>query len=232
LSLISAAALVVSSIGMASVQAADSDHSLVYGPHSHPYGVSLQGWTETFWQRVMSVPLDKNPLADPTGADCAQGQPHSEVWFLSGAFPPATTAVRSCTVPRHRALVIPLASYLNDYPCPDPAFQPAPGQSLGQFLTAGAKEVIDPIDTLTLTIDGTPVTGLFDYRSTTRLFMFTGDTSLQAIDGCVTGHRQPGVADGYTIVVKPLPAGVHSIVFTTNAPAGPSRSFTYTITVS
>jgi hypothetical protein len=232
MSLVSAAALVVSLTSMASAQAAESNRSPVYGPHAHPYGSSLQGWAERFWQRVMDVPLDHNPLADPTGANCAQGQPDSQVWYLSVAFAPTTTAVRSCTVPRHRALVIPMASYLNDYPCPDPSFQPAPGQTLEQFLTAGANQVIDPIDEITLTIDGTPVTGLLNYRSTTHLFTFTGDASLQATDSCITGKRQPGVADGYTVVVKPLTTGVHSIVFTTHNTAGLARSFSYTITVS
>ena len=232
-SLVSAAALVVSLISMASAQAAESNRSPVYGPHAHPYGSSLQGWAEHFWQRVMNVPLDHNPMADQTGVDCAQGQPHSQVWFLSGSFgPTTTTAVRSCTVPRHRALVIPLAGYLNDYPCPDSTFQPAPGQSLEQFLLAGAKKVIDPIDEITLTIDGSPVTGLFDYRSTTHLLTFTGDASLQPIDSCITGKPQLGVADGYTVVVKPLPTGIHSIAFTTHSAAGPARSFSYTITVS
>jgi hypothetical protein len=55
------------------------------------------------------------------------------------------------------------------------------------------------------------LTGLFSYRTTSRLFTFTADPSLVAFDPCVTGTPQVGVTDGYAIMLSPLPPGSHTI---------------------
>ena len=40
------------------------------------------------------------------------------------------------------------------WPCPDPNFQPAPGQTLEEFLQEGAAAFIDLADNLSVTLDG------------------------------------------------------------------------------
>src|SRR5215831_17578658 len=52
---------------------------------SSPYGNTYGEWSARWWQWLMSIPSDKNPNLDPTGAHCAEGQ-IGPVWFLAGTF--------------------------------------------------------------------------------------------------------------------------------------------------
>jgi hypothetical protein len=211
-------------------QADTATGSPVFTPAAHPLGVSMQGWSERWWQWTMSAPWDTNPNLDPTGANCAVGQPDSGVWYL-GNVGTAIDVSRTCTVPAHRVLVLTLAGLLNDYPCPDPAFQPAPGETLEHFLTEGAKQAVDTVDGLTLKVDGVQVQDIFQHRVTTGLFTFTGDLSLLPLDSCITGTPQQAVSDAYVVAVEPLRPGTHTIVWTTHDTAGHRHSVSYLITV-
>src|SRR6266498_3041732 len=106
---------------------------------AHPFGRDMARWNETLWKWIDSQPAAHNPLLDLSGADCAVGQ-DGPVWFLPSVIPSGRpfVATRSCTIPRHKALLVQTASILNDFPCPDPSFQPAPGQTLYDFLIEGA----------------------------------------------------------------------------------------------
>ena len=100
-----------------------------------------------------------------------------------------------------------------------PPFQPAPGQTLEDFLThgsdpwLGASGIVDLVDILEVEVDGVALRNLFAYRATSKLFTFTGDTSLQSFDSCITGTPQYGVSDGYWIMLPPLSKGQHTIYF-------------------
>lgn len=204
-------------------------NAFAFAPHEQPRGRSLTRWSKAWWRWQLSIPTDRNPSLDPTGADCAEGQ-DEEVWFLGSIFG-SDTVTRSCTVPLHQPILVNLSSVLNDYPCPDPNFQPAPGQSLEDFLTEGARAVEDGVNSLTLTVDGHPISNLFGRRYTTRLFKFTGDPSLRtSIDGCITGSRQVAVSDGFFVMLKPLHRGEHTVVFTAGS-ANVQNSVTYHLTV-
>jgi hypothetical protein len=135
-------------------------------------------------------------------------------------------------VPAKTALLVPLSELLNDYPCP-PAFgfEPPPGESLEQFLADGAAAVEDGVTSLSLTLDGNSVTGLFDHRYGTPLFHFTGDPSLTAtVDPCVTGSDQVAVADGFYVMLKPLAPGTHTLTVAA-ASANEQSTITYDLTV-
>src|SRR5688572_18335543 len=69
----------------------------VLPPQSHPYGKSYGEWAAKWWQWVMSIPADRNPLTDTTGefADESQSGP---VWFAAGTF--GNSAERSYTIPK------------------------------------------------------------------------------------------------------------------------------------
>src|SRR6185503_16480724 len=105
-------------------------------------------------------------------------------------------------------------AYLNDYPCPDPDFKPAPGQSLQDFLTQGAKDAVDQTLTgLEVEVDGVPLRNLLSYRATSDLFDITFDPSLTFLDPCATGAPQPAVSYGYWLMLAPLSVGTHTIHF-------------------
>ena len=54
-----------------------------------------------WWQWVLSIPVDENPLLDTTGEKCMIGQ-RGDVWYLAGTFG-AVTATRDCAVQLQRS---------------------------------------------------------------------------------------------------------------------------------
>ncbi len=210
---------------------ARSGIALAFDANAHPYGASMTQWDERWWQWEVSSPTARNPSLDPTGANCASGQ-SGPVWYLGVVFGTATVT-RSCTVPSDRAILVNLSGVLNDYPCPDPNFQPAAGQSLQDFLTQGARDVVGIVNSLTLTVDGVSIPDLFGRLDVTPLFDFTADPSLAtSIDPCITGSSQQAVAASFLAMLKPLPVGTHTIVFTARDTHGTQTSLTYDLNVA
>jgi hypothetical protein len=215
---------------MPAAVSAGNPNPRVLPPNSHPHGLTYAQWSAKWWQWALAVPAPVNPILDATGANCAQGQSGS-VWFLAGTSGGAVT--RSCTIPAGKSIMFPIVNVENDYPCPDPNFHPAPGQSLEDFLTQGAKAIIDPVNELEVEVDGVSLRNLFDYRATSKLFMFTGDPSLTAaFDSCITGSSQPAVSDGYWIMLAPLPVGTHTIHFRGGVVGSFEIEVTYNLTVT
>ncbi len=210
-------------------------NSQAYEPHSRPFGTSLERWTERLWQWVYSVPNGQNPLLDTTGVDCAVDQPDGPVWFLPPVLDPGTTAsfTRTCTIPQGKALLFVTSGVVNDYPCPQPNFQPADGQTLYEFLLAGAQGGPDSLTAQSLSLDGAKLLHIFDYRETSDdLFDLTGSLSLQStLDGCITGSPQPAVSDAFAIMLKALAPGQHTVVYNAQDAHGVNVTLTYNLTI-
>jgi hypothetical protein len=116
---------------------------------------------------------------------------------------------------------------LNDFPCPDPTFQPPPGQSLFDFLLAGIKPVNDQVVEIGATLDGQAFSDLLSFRFISAdLTSITGDLSLQTtFDSCITGSSQPAVVDSFLFIIKPLEPGRH--VLTTRVVNQKGEVFTH-----
>jgi len=198
----------------------------IYPGQARVDGKTTLGWIPEFWRYIFSVPASQNPeLVD--SADCGVGQ-SGPVFFIPGEQHDVYT--RSCTVPARKPVLWPIWSLFNDYPCPDPTFQPAPGQSLVDFLAQGAQAFDNAVQNLAATIDGDSI-DVSRYRYTTGLVTFTGDPSLTAtLDSCVTGSSQVGVADGWFVLLR-LSGGDHTLVVTAIAPSGHSTSQTFLLHV-
>ncbi|MGZ6027852.1 MAG: hypothetical protein ACXWK5_00430 [Myxococcaceae bacterium] len=194
--------------------------------NAHVAGKTTLGWIPEFWRYLYSVPASQNPeLVD--GADCGVGQ-SGPVFFIPGEQHDVYT--RACTIPAHTPVLWAIWAAFNDYPCPDPSFQPAPGQTLEDFLARGARAFDDAVTHLAATIDGRSIE-VSRYRYTTGLVSFTGDPSLTTtFDGCVTGSQQVGVADGWYVLLR-LPAGDHTLVVTATSPGGHATSQTFSLHV-
>ena len=182
----------------------DDHDSALFAPDAHPYGRSLEGWAERWWQWGLGIPLAQNPNDTPNvSADIHQDGP---VFFLPN--PPAGGST-TFTVSRHDAIGVLLSSVINDYPCPDPTFEPAPGQSLFDFLLDGAVAA-DTVASITGTLDGVALPDLASYHFTSsHLMHFTGDLSLQSLDSCITGTSQPAAIEAHFMIIKPLDPGTH-----------------------
>jgi hypothetical protein len=176
----------------------------------------------------MSIPLGVGPSNDATGAQCGINQT-GPVWLIGG--PLGSTFERSCTIPKGKAILAPIADFINDYPCPaPPPFEPAPGTSLEDFLITGVTPIIDGVTVHTAELDGRT---LLERRVTTGLFSFTGAVDLVALDPCVTGSPQVGVSDGYFIFIEPPSVGEHLLHIHSELPSfGFSSDGTYHLNIT
>lgn len=192
----------------------DDRNPALFAIDSHPFGRSMVGWAEAWWRWSFSIPLSLNPN-DTATADPGENQ-HGPVYFLSN--PPIDG--RSFDVPHHKAIAVLLSSVLNDYPCPDPTFQPAPGQTLFEFLSLGAAQA-DNVAEIESSLDGVPLTDLTTYHFTSpRLMQITGDLSLQVLDSCILGTPQPAVIEAYFMMLEPLRRGSHVLTTRITTKAG------------
>ncbi len=71
-------ATAILSVGAASSAWADGKGNAgnpgVLPPHSQPYGKSYGEWATKWWQWALSIPADRNPLTDLTGAFAGEDQ--------------------------------------------------------------------------------------------------------------------------------------------------------------
>jgi len=177
-----------------------------------------------WWQWLYSIPLGVDPVTDATGGlNCGINQEGS-TWFL--AAPIAAPVSRTCAIPYGRSILTPVVTYLDDWPCPPEFnFNPAPNQSLEDFLRSDVGSFIDPVASPSVTLDGRPVRVR---RVASKLFGFTGAANLVQFDACITGSPQLGVADGYWAFIEPPARGRHTLVISASAP---NVQITYTLDV-
>lgn len=185
----------------------------------HEY--SLDALAIGSWRWLVSIPPGVHPFEDD-GTNCGINQ-QGRFWYLGAPI----DAQRTCVVPTGRVIVAPVFVAVNDYPCPDPNFKPAPGQSLEAFLRDGIAPVIDGVSSTHALLDGKPVRVR---RITTGVFPFTGAAGLGFFDSCITGSPQVALADGYFALIEPLRPGDHLLVLRSTSPFGATEA-RYTLKV-
>ena len=181
-----------------------------------------------WWQWAFSFPAADIPFANTGGPVDVSAHQTGHVWFLAGAnLGPAT---RSATVPTGVQLFFPMANFVNDYPCPDPTFQPMPGESLEHFLVRTGVPYLQYMTDLFASVDGVQLRGLDAYLAISPIFTFTADPALaQTFDPCIIGTAQPGVSMGYWLLLTPLPPGDHVVRF---GSVGWGQDVTYNLKVT
>jgi hypothetical protein len=186
-------------------------NTLVYPLTANPQGVSYTIWTEKWWTWLLNQDCSNNAFADSVGTKAGVNQSGS-VYFLTGS--PKVGAIRNVTIPSGKDVFFPIMNTIWDYPCPDTSFHPAPGETLEHLLQTGAKDGMDRVTGIQVTLDGVQLANASSYRVTTNLFNFTGNAAFSAcFDPCITGTSQPAVSDGYWVMLKALPKGSHKLSF-------------------
>ena len=181
---------------------------IAYSPAEEPFGSSYGSWCEAWVKYLYSIPCNNHPLAESSDN---KTEPHQEgpVFFLSGTL--GGTIERTVSIPEGKGIFFPVLNYVANYPCPYAGSKPAPGQSLKDFLVRNANVMVDQGTLMSVTLDGVRISDLLPFRVTTELFYFQALPELTCLDPCVTGELQPGVADGYWIMLRPLPPGQHKL---------------------
>jgi hypothetical protein len=217
-------------------------------PHARPYGKTYGAWGAEWWKWVIGIPQAENPALDGTGEFGTIDQA-GPVWFLAGnfggAYGEANPVERTLVVPAGKALFFPILNQF--WGCPSPAeraFLEGVALALGMDpeevaaltdvalmrLTLGAQ--MDSVASMSCTIDGVAVQHLELYRAPSPVFTLE-DLDFFGVDETCS----PSVADGYWLMVAPLPAGEHTIHISSALPAdaplgGPSAlDVTYHLTV-
>lgn len=203
--------------------------SKVVPPDGNINGMSYGDWSTAWWQYVLSLPPDNNPVFDATGEKCGVGQSAGPVFFLVGSGGEPTT--RNCTVPAGKALVFPIVnvecSNLEDAPF-------FGGDEHGLRVCAATfMDGVDP-STLKVSVDGEELAnpGLFRAQSPVFSFTMPRNDNFLGLNGKTTGLS---VSDGYWAIVEPLTVGNHVIHFEGAFVSGPGAGFaqdvTYNLTV-
>ncbi len=163
-------------------------------------GQTYGEWSATFWQYVLSFPAPDNPLLDATGAKCAQRQ-SGNVFFLVGSF--IGPVIRdACRVTAGSILFFPLVNIVDvnvDSQTADELF-------------AEIAPIEDAASDLHATVDGVALgNAKRGFRAKSPAFEL--DLRGQNLFGLPPGTYAPAVADGYYLMLAPLPAGPHRIAF-------------------
>jgi hypothetical protein len=185
--------------------------------------------TSQWWQWVLSIPTEDNPLLDTTGAKCQQGD-MGDVFFLVGTFGASGSAERKCTISEGQDILFPIInSVCLDLPGglnPDlpGVFQRPKGP--GGSCQEQNESFMDTVDlsSLELTIDGVSFGSLEDFRVQSNPFPIT------LPQDSIFGEGFPsrpfiGISDGIWVIVEGLPVGEHTIVF-----GGQADGFTVHVT--
>jgi hypothetical protein len=174
----------------------------VLPPTAHPHGRSYSEWAAAWWTWALSQPVSTNPVLDPNGAFCANGQ-EGKVWFLAGTF--GGTATRSCTISPGTALLFPVVNRVSCGVPPDPATE--------EEVRNNVSIVPEQANGLNAMIDGIPISDIQGrYFEESVLFeVVLPEGNLFGLDaGTVVA---PCADAGYYLMVHPLPPGEHTIEF-------------------
>ena len=200
--------------GLWFVAASASAAELVLPPEAKVEGRSQAEWSQLWWQWAFSFERPESPVADLTGERCHLRQ-EGPVWFLAGTYGTRRT-IRTCRMPRGKFLFFPLINYV--------VMPTRDGTTTCDSVRNSARRMTDLPESLVLDIDGQRIQQLERYR--------------QATDECfnVMGRRDgappayPSAANGYYVMLSPLPPGKHEINFGGILP-GMAQAVTYTLTV-
>jgi hypothetical protein len=178
--------------------ASDNASSLLFSRDSRPYNMSYEEWATEWWRFFVAIPEMNSPAADPTGEKCSINQNNDHVWFLAGAFQGKET--RTCEVTADKAFVASLIGIA----CNE--MQDGPVDTLTECAEEGPKY----LRLAKLTIDGIEIPNLEDYKITSP------PSNMSFPEGAVWGAPQGNyalVGSGIMPIIKPLPAGNHTIAF-------------------
>ena len=171
--------------------------SLLVSPDESVGGATQSEWSRLWWQWAGSFVQSNSPIADRTGNSCANKQ-SGGVWFLAGTYGTRRT-VRTCTVPSGKYLFFPLINYVVT-PTSDGAKNCMSVMRTAAYMT-------EEVSNLVLELDGVRYTDLVKHRQATRGCFDLGAAAEPRV------RIFPSAANGYYVMLRPLPPGMHTLNF-------------------
>lgn len=216
----------------ASGETESDDEDIVVQPHAVVAGRTLGEWSASWWKWAYAFPTNDNPLLDTTGAKSHFGDV-GDVFFLAGLFniPSSSSVTRTATVPSHKFIFFPLDNFVNDNVGVSP-------RVTIDVLYAQLAAAIPGITALHASLDGVPINNLEAHREISPVFSYTlqvTDNLQQVVNGIHTPDAQgtvfPAAADGFYLMLRPLPPGPHVLNFG-GTTFGTTLDVTYNLTVT
>jgi len=152
-------------------------------------------WSQAYLQWIAAFARDSSPVSDTTGARCAAKQ-EGDVWFLATSDGTAPV-VRTCTVPAGKTLFVPIAGTMERSGNREP--------DCNSMARIAADNITHHVTRLSMTVDGQAVDNLASHRLATRECFALGLRQIPR------SAAKTVVADGYYVMLQPLPAGLHTI---------------------
>jgi len=224
-----------------SQQRLTEDASVVMSPHSVVAGKTLGEWSALWWKWAYAIPANDNPTLDTTGAKAKFGDV-GPVFFLAGWFgTPPGPVTRTVTIPGQKFIFFPIENAVDDNVgngCTVPTTTPCAGRLTIDQLFAQLEGFLN-VTALHASIDGQSVSDLFDHRERAPAFSYVyqlTDNLAEAVLGYAgpdsAGTVFPAVAEGYYLMLRPLPPGQHTIKFGGTFGGVGSLDMTYQLTVT
>ncbi len=199
----------------------------VFPPDSKPAGKSYGEWSAAWWQWYIAIPASKHPYYnDQTGVNAGVNQ-SGPVWFLVGS--PVSPCERTSAIPADRLILFPIINTSFMFTSPTDTMAAA---------RAANKDGLKHVMYMEASVDGVALANLGSFRFESSLFETIQDP-IDPLWPFLPPGPYPTVAEGYWIMLEPLPPGQHTIHFRADTaweePTGGVKrnvsSVTYHITV-
>jgi hypothetical protein len=180
----------------------DSEY-IMYSRKYQPFGKSWEKWAAIWCNWLLSIPRDRNPAVDENGKNSSQNQFDADVWFLAGTFGNNNNVRRKCTVPKSKSILFPIVDKEDSF-----------AEDLDLLnegeLAIRARNSMDRLICIQLTVDGKKISNLSEYRVMSEFFdlKFPKNNVYEVTPGITRA-----VCDGYWAFLRPLPIGSHEIYF-------------------
>lgn len=172
---------------------------LIFPIDSKPYGLTYGEWTIKWWQWLLSIPISSNPAFDNAGIYANVNQHELSVFFLCQTIEGnEIIPIRKCIINSGKGIFMPIINWIS--------ILYVDGNSEQEMIST-AKEKMDIIDNLQVTIDDSTIThGLTKYRVASPCFSINlpKDNILGHFHSIQSNLNVRAATDGYWIFIKPL----------------------------
>lgn len=202
---------VLSITASAVVAAAEKPIPGIVPPNSEFHGKTYAEWSVKWWEWVFSIPVDRNPLLDDGTGKFTTAAQSGDVWFLAGSWKETPPDAINLDVPEGKAIFFPI---INAESSKIEGF----GNNEAE-LRSDVEKTIGYVTDKSASVDGKVIENLDKYKAESDLFVLwlpPDNVKGQPTNvlGISVGQKRSSsiaVADGYWIMLKPLPAGKHTI---------------------